>query len=425
MPWFEFEAKDRSGTMHKDRIEATDLRHAHHLLGLRHWFVLKIGEEGSSPEKSTTSTSEESKTWLSSLPKNSQLESLFAPKARRKQVPERTEQMAQLLRAGMRLSEVFGVMSRRSSDPAWQEVFEKLRSGVVSGKPLSEAMGAYPELFSSLFRAMVAAGEASGHLVEILERLAQYLQRREAIQQRLIGALIYPSIIVLAGLLTVVFFMVVMLPKLSGMFQDMGQALPWSTQLLIWSSQFLTHFGWLIPIAIFGVWWSFRNWIKNVQHRLKWDRAKLRWFLVGKLIALGEHSRFTQTLSTLLQSGVTLIEALQVAEATLGNTALRLAVREARIQVREGKSLNEALAGQKIFPGLMLDMLAVGERTGDLSGALSHTADAYERDLDRAIRTFTALIEPILIVLMAGFVGSIVLSVLMAVFDLTSGIGKM
>lgn len=423
MPWFSFEAKDRSGTVHQDRLEASDLRHAHRLLATRHWFVTRMTEEESPSGKTTSDSPVGKREILGGRPLP--LAGLFRPRARKKHVPIKTEQMAQLLRAGMRLSEVLDVMAKRSSDPAWGTVFEGLRGGVIGGKSLSEAMASYPVLFSSLFRAMVAAGEASGHLVEVLERLAEYLQRREAIQQRVVSALIYPVIIIAAGIGTVLFFMLVMLPRLSGMFKDMGQALPLSTQILVWSSDVLTRFGWMIPIVLVVAWRLFRSWIRDPQHRFIWDRSLLRWPIVGKLLSLGEYSRFTQTLATLLQSGVTLVEALRVAEATLGNTALKMGIREARTQVKEGKSLNEALASQALFPGLMLDMLAVGERTGDLSGALQHTAQTYERDLDRTIRTFTSLIEPVLIVIMAGFVGGIVFSVLMAVFDLTSGIGRL
>ena len=412
MSWFEFEAKDRLGTVYRDRIEATDLRRAHHLLTARQWFIIRIKEEGSNSNSNTQ------KTFLRSFTKKK----VFSSKARRKDVPVKTEQMAQLLRAGMRLGEVLGAMARRSTDPAWSAVFEDLRVGVVGGKPLSEAMGIHPKLFSPLFRAMVATGEASGHLVEVLERLAQYLQRRETIQQQVLSALIYPSFIIGAGITVIIVFMVFMLPQFSTMFKEANRALPWSTQMLVSLSDGLTRYGWLVPILLFVGWILFHGWMRDAQHRVLWDRASLRWPIVGKLLALGEYSRFTQTLATLLQSGITLVEALQVAEATLGNTALKEAVRIARIQVREGKSLNEALAVQGLFPGLMLDMLAVGERTGDLSGALQYTAQAYERDLDRTIRNFTAWLEPVLIICMIIFVVIIILSILMAVFDLTGGI---
>ncbi len=422
MSWFAFEAKDRAGGLHQDRMEARDLRHAHQIISSRGWFVLRVNEEGVMGEESARAKPGGKR---SGKPKGVWATWFQAGRARRKLTPIKTEQMAQLLRAGMRLSEALDVMARRSSDPAWRAVFEDLRISVVSGKPLSEAMASYPALFESMFRAMVAAGEISGHLVEVLERLAQYLQRREAVRQRVTSALIYPCIIVTAGLLTVMFFMLVMLPRLSTMFKDMGQALPWSTQMLVWSSDALMRFGWLIPLVAAGAWFWFRAWLKVPRQRLQWDRSLLRWPAVGRLISLGEYSRLAQTLATLLQSGVALVDSLQVAEATLTNSALKIAVRQARVSVREGKSLHEALGAQNLFPDLMLDMLAVGERTGDLGGALQHTAQAYERDLDREITIFTSLIEPILIVLMAAFVGSIVFGVLMAVFDLTSGIGRL
>jgi type II secretory pathway component PulF len=346
-----------------------------------------------------------------------------AAKPRKKDLSARTEQMAQLLRAGMRLSEVLDIMGRRSSNLGWRKVFEDLRSSVVGGKSLSEAMLDYPDLFNPLYRAMISAGEAAGHLVVVLERLAQYLQQRDAVQQRVISAMIYPCIIITAGMGVVIFFMVFMLPKLAQMFKDMGQALPLMTQVMIWASEFLINYGWLVLLGLGVAWVFFRHWLKDPQHRAEWDRRILGWPLVGNILSLSEQSRFTQTLATLLQSGVALLEALHIAEATLGNSALRFGVRDARVQVREGKSLSEALSGQKIFPELMVDMLSVGERTGDLAGAMQHTAQAYERDLDRILRTATSLIEPILIIGMAIFVGGIVMSVLLAVFDLTSGIG--
>jgi type II secretory pathway component PulF len=415
MAWFEFEAKDRAGTLYRDRLEATDARQAHQILASRQWFVLKVKEEGGRAVEVSSNGESAFAKRLANLKQN-------ASRAKRKHVPEKLEQIVQLLRAGMRLSEVLGIMSKRTSDPAWRAVCEELRSGVVGGKSLSDSMAARPELFNPLFRSMVAAGEASGHLVEVLQRLADYLEKRQQIQARVIQALIYPCIIVIAGISTVVFFMLVMLPKLKDMFKSMGKALPWSTQMLVDISALLTQFGWMIPVLAIVAWGVFGRWLKDPENRLIWDRFILKIPLLGGVLALTEHSRFTQTLATLLQSGVTLVQGLQIAEATLGNSALQGALREARAQVRDGRSLNEALAGQKLFPSLMLDMLAVGERTGDLSGALQHTAQAYERELDRKIKIFTSLIEPILMVVMAAFVGSIVLSVLMAVFDMTSGI---
>jgi general secretion pathway protein F len=415
MAVYQFQAKDRQGALHEDRLEATDMSHAYRLLAARDWFILRVSEEGARDLRNSKTQSRNP----TSLP------TLFRARARRKDVPEKTEQMAQLLRAGMRLSEVLDTMAHRSEDPSWRTVFEDLRVKVVGGKPLSEAMAAHPQLFDSLFRAMVSTGEASGHLVEVLERLALYLQRRAAIQQQVISALIYPVIIICAGLLTVTFFMVVMLPKLAGMFKEMGQALPWSTRMLIDLSDLMTRFGWLIPLLAVAAWYGFRSWWSDPAHRLAWDRSILRWPVIGWLLSLGEYSRFSQTLATLLQSGVTLVDAMQVAEATVANSALKAAVHDARIQVREGRSLHDSMAASKLFPGMMVDMLMVAERTGDLGGCLQHAAQAYERNLDRAIRNYTALIEPALILLMAGFVGSIVYSILSAVFELTSGIGRM
>ncbi len=422
MARFQFEAKDRGGTVYRDQIEATDARHAHQILGARNLFVIRLHEEGSAREAKAAAPvrRERVKDRVSELP----ISRAWQNRSRRKAVGPKTEQLCQLLRAGMRLSEVLGVMARRSSDPGWQVVFDDLRLGVVSGKSLSDSMASHPELFGSLYRAMVGAGEASGHLIEVLERLAIYLQKRDALQQKVMGALLLPAITVLGGIGTVIFFMVVMLPKISGMFKDMGQTLPLPTQILVWISEWLIRFGWTLPILFAVFWMLARAWLKVPSNRLNWDDRRLRLPIVGRLLLLSETSRFTQTLATLLGGGITLVEALQVAESTFDNTALKVGVHSARMQVRDGKTLNESLSGQNLFPELMLDMLAVGERTGDLAGSLKHTADSYERDLDRAVQTFTALMGPALTILMALFVGAIVLSVLLAVMDLTSGITK-
>ncbi|MDD2710645.1 MAG: type II secretion system F family protein [Verrucomicrobiae bacterium] len=410
MPRFEYQAKDRAGAAQDGVIEASDLAQAHRLLQARQCFVVRIKEEGTASKP------------VSSVRQRG------APQARRprrKQLPMKTEQMAELLRAGMRLSEVLETMARRTADPGWGGVFEDLRSAVVGGKPLSIAMETHSELFDGFFRSMVATGEASGHLAEVLERLAAYLQRQEMLRQQVVAALIYPGIIIAAGISTVAFFMMVMLPRLAAMFREMGQALPWSTRLLIWFSDMATSYGWVgILLAVAG-WFAFRKWVREPANKLAWDGRVLRLPLAGRLVALSEHSRFSQTLSTLLQSGITLVEALRVAEATIGNEVLRQAIRVVRGQVQEGKSLRDALAAQGVFPALMLDMLGVGERTGDLGGSLRYIAQAYERDMERSTKTLTSLIEPVLIVLMAAFVGSIVFSVLVAVFDLTSGIGRL
>ncbi len=402
---FQLEARDRAGRLHRERIEAADARQAHQMISSRDLFVIRL-------------TPEVCAKFVAKNP-------VDPSKARRRDVPIRTEQLAQLLGAGMRLSEALDSMATRCTDRAWGAVFEGLKSSVIEGRSLSQSMAAHPSLFDGLYRSMVSAGEAGGHLVGMLERLARHLRQREAIRQRVVGALVYPCIVLAAGAMTVAFFMLVMLPRLSGMFKDMGQALPFSTQVLVWTSDTLMQYGWMIPLACGAGWMLFRKWMRTPQHRLSWDRRRLAWPLAGRLHSLEEFSRFAQTLSTLLQSGVTLVEALGVSEATLGNAALREVVREARAQVRDGRSLHESLKSRNLLSGMLLDMLAVGERTGDLGGALRHAAESCERDLDRALLTFTSLVEPILIVAMAAFVGSIVFSVVMAVFDLTSGIGRM
>lgn len=410
---FTLEARDRAGRLRCERIVAADLRQAHARARERGWFVIRVTDGGDVPSEHAAFASD-------TEPGSGRFS-----RSRRKELPEKTEQMARLLRAGMPLGDVLAALARESAHPVWRRVFEDLKGGVMNGRTLSAAMSARPEVFDPMFVSMVAAGEAAGRLAEVLERVAGELENREAIRQRVTGALVYPAIIVSAGLMTVAFFMLVMLPRLSAMFKDMGQALPLPTQVLVWTSGALTRWGWAIPVVTGVVWAGWRRWLGVGENRERWDASRLRWPLAGRLISLAEFSRLSRTLHTLLRSGVKLVEALGVAEATLRNQALGSAVRAAGARVRDGSGLVAALREAGLFPPGMLDMLAVGERTGDLAGALEHAAQAQERELDRAIRTFTSLVEPVLIVTMAAFVGGIVFSVLMAVFDLTSGIGRM
>lgn len=353
MPTFSYRAKDRFGILYEDTLDAIDARRACQLLTAKSWFVLRLEEIDAARKKDISENS--------TVARERRREIKWNLQARTRNLPIYTEQMAQLLKAGLRLSEALEVMARRNADPAWRAVFIRLRMSVIRGKSLSEAMTADSKLFNELYRAMVASGEASGHLAEILERLAKDLQRREKIRQRVRSALIYPLILVVMGVLTVAFFMVIMLPKLSGMFKELGQSLPLSTQILVWTSEALVRWGWVIPLIVGMSGVFFKRWLQHPKHRLTWDRSSLRWPILGNLLSLGEYSRLMQTLAALLQSGVALVDGLFVVENTLSNVALREAVREVRIQVRGGKGLHSALVAQKLFPGLMLDMLAVGK----------------------------------------------------------------
>lgn len=409
MPTFTYSARNAAGEKVTGEVDAPDAPGALRSLNSRGLFPLEVNAPASELQKRRSS-----KTGLFERLKNP-----------RRDLARKIEQLAQLLRAGLKLSEALKILSQRSDSAQWRSSFLKLHEAVVGGESFKSALLKQPRLFPAMVPQMVAAGEASGHLVEILERLAAHFERREEVAGQVKLALIYPCFILTAGVGMVAFFMVVMLPKLAGMFNELGQALPLLTQLLIWLSQWTIRWGWLIPLAAGALWVAARGWLKKPENRLRWDRRKISLPVVGRLVSQAEYARFSQTLATLLESGLPLNNAMAVVADTLDNTALRAAVRSAQVQITQGFALSQTLKTSGLFPELMIDMIAVGERTGDLTHALTQTARTYERELDREVKMFTAFIEPALILFMAAFVGTIVLSVLLAVFDLTSGLGKL
>ena len=412
MPTFTYSARSAAGEKITGELDAVDASSALRSLSSRGLFPIEVNAPPPAARKSGASAFR-----IAGL-----LEHLRNP---RRDLPRKIEQLAQLLRAGLKLSEALKILGQRSDSAIWRLTFLKLHEAVVGGDSLKSALVRHPRLFPPMVPHMVAAGEVSGHLVEILERLSQHFERREEVANQVKLALIYPCFILTAGIGMVAFFMVVMLPKLAGMFSELGQSLPLATQLLIFLSNWTIHWGWTLPLAAFALWMSLRAWLKTPENRIRWDRRKISWPLVGRLISRSEYARFAQTLATLLESGLSLTNAMWIAADTLDNTALRAAVKNAQVQITQGFSLSQTLKSSGLFPDLLMDMISVGERTGDLTHALQQAARTYERELDREVKTFTSFIEPAMILFMAVFVGSIVLSVLLAVFDLTSGLGKL
>lgn len=412
MPTFTYSARNASGERITGELEAADTPGALRSLSLRGLYPIEVTAPASETRKGADVAAQ-----LTAL-----VERLKNP---RRDLPRKIEQLAQLLRAGLKLSEALKILGQRSDSPIWRVSFLKLHEAVVGGESLKSALSKHPRIFPSMVPHMVAAGEVSGHLVEILERLAEHFERREEVANQVKLALIYPCFILAAGVGMVGFFMVVMLPKLAGMFSELGQSLPLATQLLIWLSNWTVHWGWTLPIAAVALWMSLRSWLKKTENRLRWDRRKISWPMVGRLISRSEYARFAQTLATLLQSGLSLTNAMSIVADTMDNMALRSAIKSAQVQITQGFALSHTLKNSGLFPDLMIDMISVGERIGDLTHALQQVARTYERELDREVKLFTSFIEPAMILFMAAFVGSIVLSVLLAVFDLTSGLGKL
>jgi type II secretory pathway component PulF len=334
-----------------------------------------------------------------------------------------TQQLANLLQAGMPLTVALNSMTHLQSKGISSEVSKQLKQEVMEGKSLSDAMARQPLIFSDLYVNMVKAGEQSGALVDVLRRMADHFERFAMVQQKFTSALIYPAFVSVVGVAIVIFFMTYMLPKFMTLFGNMQVQLPMTTQMLVKVSAVFTSYWWLMAMVIVAVYVVFKRFQATDAGKRKIDEWKMSVPVFGRVMKLNLYGQFARTLSTLLENGVPVLTALKITEQVLPNRVIKEAIAKTRDAVTDGKTLAQPLAQSKIFPQLMVDLVKIGEETGDVPAALKNVADTYENELNIALRVMTNMIEPVLIVVMAGGVGFLLLSVLSAMFSLISNVG--
>jgi type II secretory pathway component PulF len=333
-----------------------------------------------------------------------------------------TEQLAHLLGAGMTLDEALGVLVRRLKQPRLQSLSKGLHRALVDGRSLSQALRDYPKIFSPLYVNLVSAGEASGALAEILHRLVAYLADVKALRDRVQQALLYPAVLVFAGIGLIITFMTVMVPKLTGFFKGTGQPLPAATRLLVDANDLFIHYWWLAALMGAGAFAGFKAFTSRPEGRRAWDAFTWRIPLYSRIIRYRFYAQFARTLGTLIENGVTLLKALELLEEISGNEFVRARMISARRAVVDGAALSTALSEQKLFPELFVDMMAVGEQTGKLGGTMQMIAGVYERELDQQIQVVSTLIPPLVMMVIAAVVGLVVYGIMSAVFGLTQNL---
>jgi type II secretory pathway component PulF len=333
-----------------------------------------------------------------------------------------TSELSDLLASGMTLGRALNTLSQRRTEKAQDMIVEALRDDIVQGASLSDALAKWPETFSPLYVSMVRAGEASGALPEALSRLTIHYERVQEAREKVLMALIYPAIIMTFGAGTLIFAMIFVVPRFTEIFEELGSTLPLPTLILIKISAGMMQYGWVVLVALVVAIFLFRRALRTRHGRRWWHRTQLRFPLVKRIITANAFSHFARTLGALLANGVPVLDALGIVENTVGNVIIAEEIHEARDRVTDGSTISGPLAAGKVFPQLLTDMLAVGEESGDMSGALSHIARRYDSELDRSVKILTTVLEPILIMVMAILVGYVAISMLLAVFDLTSGL---
>ncbi len=409
MPTFQYKAKTQTGELVTGTLAAGDRRVALTQLGRMGYFPLAVDQTA---EVATVATG----------PKFSLRE--WRARLTSRDVLTFTQQLSSLLRSGMQLNDAIGTLARRAAKPAVAAMLEQLRREIIEGSTLSDALAKFPRVFSKLYVNLVRAGEASGTLDEVLLRLTKHYEQVGEVRDKVTSALIYPVIVGSVGVGTIIFFMTVMVPRFADMFREMHRTMPLPTRILIAISDLVLHYWWIPLLVGIAGWILLRQQLRTQTGRLAFDRFKLKLPVLGPVITAGAFAQFARTLATLLENGVPVLNALQIVEDTMTNQVIAHEIHEARTQVTDGTSISRPLSKGKVFPPLLLDMLGVGEASGEVVPALKNIADTYERELAQQLKIFTTVLEPIIIVAMALVVGSIVVSVLLAVFDITSGIGR-
>jgi general secretion pathway protein F len=331
-----------------------------------------------------------------------------------------TRQLAGLVGAGLPLERALTALADEADDPRQRELVAHLRAEVNGGSPFARALAGAPREFDDVYRAVVAAGEQSGALGQVLERLADDLEERQALRSKLLGAALYPAIVALISVVIVIFLVTYVVPQVAGVFASSKRALPLLTTIMLGISAFVRQWGWLLALALAGGATALLLSLRNEAFRERFDGAWLNLPLVGRLARGYNAARFAGTLAMLAGAGVPILKALQAAAETLGNRALRADASEALVQVREGAPLASALAAKKRFPGLLAMFARLGEQTGQLPQMLERAARQLSAEVQRRAMAMATLLEPILIVVMGVVVLLIVLAVLLPIIQLNT-----
>jgi type II secretory pathway component PulF len=425
MPQFAYRARKRSGELVEGTLEVGDRGAALMQIERLGLFPVAVDVAKASAAQPGAPARERGKFRFHALLPPTLWDYLQRPKRPKlREMATYTQQLANLLQAGMPLTLALNSMTHIESKGIKSGVSKQLRQEVMEGRSLSDAMSRQPVIFSDLYINMVRAGESSGALVDVLRRMAAHFERFAEVQSKFVSAMVYPAIVAFVGVTIAIVFMVKILPTFISIFEGMEMQLPLMTQILVDLSNFLRSYWWLLVLIGIALFILVRRYQASPQGKRNMDEWKMRAPVFGKVVRLNLFGQFARTLSTLLENGVPVLTALKITEQIMPNSIVKEAVAKTREAVTDGKAIAQPLAQSRIFPQLMVDLVRIGEETGDVPGSLKNVAETYERDLDIALRTLTNLIEPIMIIVMAIGVCFLLLSVLSAMFAMTSNIAR-
>ena len=403
MPVFEYTALNDRGKNVSGIIDAESAVAARQKLRGSRIFPVSVQETRRSPDRKSV--------WNASLSRS------FA-RVRPSEVALTTRQLSTLAGAGFPLVTALDTLIPQTKSPAFKRVMAQIKDAVVEGSTFAAALAPYPGVFSPVYVNMVRAGESSGTLEIVLDRLADIAEKQQALSNRIKTALAYPCLMAVIGVLVLFFLLAFIVPSIASIFDDMGQALPTPTRLLISVSDFLKTAWWMVLGLAAAILAAAGRYRKTPRGRRLWDRWVLRAPGIGSLVRRLAAARFARTLASLLANGVTLMAALEIVENIVGNVHLSEAIAHAGEDVGQGQALGPSLGESGLFPVLAIQMIQVGEQSGDLESMLEKVADVFENEVESTILSLTSLLEPVMILIMAVIVGFIVLSICLPIFEM-------
>lgn len=403
MAAFEYKALDKKGKQQKGVIEADTARHARSQLRDQQLMPLELSQVNEKESKAS-----------------GQGFSLFKRGIPVADLALITRQIATLVAAGLPIEEALKAVGQQSEKDRLGSMIMAVRSRVVEGYSLADSLAEFPHIFDDLYRAMVASGEKSGHLEVVLNRLADYTERRQQLKAKLTQAMIYPVVLTTVAIGVIAVLLAAVVPKVVGQFEHMGQELPGTTQFLILASDFVQNYGLLVVGLLVLLSVIVQRLLTQPAYRMKWDTLLLQLPVIGKVSKGINTARFARTLSILSASSVPLLDGMRIASEVLQNVKVRAAVDEATARVREGTSLGAALTQTKLFPAMMLYMIASGEKSGQLENMLERAADNQDREFEANVNIAIGVFEPMLVVSMAAVVLFIVMAILQPILELNN-----
>jgi type IV pilus assembly protein PilC len=397
MPTFTYTARDQKGQMQQATIEAPSRDEVMKQLGKQRLQVIKV-DEGAAPKKRGGSI-------------------------KMRDIVIFTRQFSTMINAGLPLVQALSILAEQSENPVLKDVTRQVVFDVESGNTLADAMRKHPKAFNELYVNMVSAGEAGGILDTILLRLAVFIEKNDALVRKVKGAMIYPGVIMSVAGVAISALLFFVIPTFQKMFAEAGVPLPGPTQLVIFLSETLQHYWWAMIIGAVVGFRIFVSWHKTPNGTMTVDKWLLRMPVLGDVVRKSAVSRFTRTLGTLISSGVSILEGLEITAKTSGNRVIHDAIMESRASIAGGDTISAPLKKSKVFPPMVISMINVGEQTGGLDEMLTKIADFYDDEVDAAVSGLMAMMEPMMIVFLGIIVGGMVVAMYLPIFDMVNAAG--